>query len=114
MNSLLLNHGKKPLEKFPFSLLWVVYRVRDDNMDSIKIAAEKRTIEIDLTLTSTTTAQNLSAYWTEERIVYRVNRTWLVPMRKSASLVPLRSKLKGLKRQIMIQWIPEDTDILRN
>ena len=50
---------------------------RDNNLDTIRIAAEKRTIEIGADLMSTPTAQHLAAYWMEKRNLWSPGDTQL-------------------------------------
>ena len=60
LNLLLLNHGKRVLS----GVLG-----RDDNVDTIRIAAKKRAIEIGADF-NVYTDSSASAYWMEDRVLW--------------------------------------------
>ena len=62
LNFFLLNHGKKALEKFLFFSALSGVSGRDENVDTITIAAENGPLKLVLTLIYTPTAQHLAAY----------------------------------------------------
>ena len=61
LNYLLLNHGKRTMEKFFVFPALSGVSGRDENVHTIRIAAEKRAIEIGDDLMSTLTAHHLAA-----------------------------------------------------